>query len=310
MNPSGVLIVDKPIGVTSHDVVLRLRRMLGTRSIGHAGTLDPAASGVLLACVGRATKVVQFLTQHDKEYRTEIKLGVTTDTYDGDGRVTGVKDGCEAGPDLIREVLLSFVGKTRQTPPSYSAIRHKGKRLYQYARANESVNIEPREIVIKDLEVLRIEPPAVEFRVSCSKGTYVRSLASDIGQKLGCGAHVVSLRRTAVGPFCLEDALGLEEVEAVQRRGEISKIMVPIEKALSHLPSVVVGDGSAEKVRHGAAIDGTDVAHTEGDFGPDQTISIRDQRGRILAVGRALVSSRELLGQKGREKLFDYARVL
>jgi tRNA pseudouridine55 synthase len=310
MKPSGILIVDKPTGITSHDVVLRLRKMLGTGSVGHTGTLDPAASGVLLACVGKATKVVQFLTQYDKEYRVEIKLGVTTDSGDGDGRVTGVKDCRETGSDLIKEVLLSFVGKTHQTPPSYSAVRHKGKRLYQYARANEIVNVEPREIEIKDLKVLRIEPPIVEFSVRCSKGTYVRSLASDIGERLGCGAHVVSLQRTAVGPFRLENALGLEELEAVQRRGEISEIMVPIEKTLSHLPSVVVNDRSAEMVKHGAAFDSAGVAHMEGDFGPDQAISIRDRNGKVLAVGKALVSSRELLDQKGRGRLFDYARVL
>lgn len=310
MNLSGVLIVDKPTGVTSHDVILRLRRILGTRSIGHAGTLDPGASGVLLACVGKATKVVRFLTQYDKEYEAVIELGVTTDTYDGDGRVTRVKDGTGVSPEQVRKVMHSFVGKTHQTPPPYSAVKFKGKRLYQYARANEKVETKPREVQIKDLEVLRVEPPTVEFRVNCSKGTYVRSLASDVGQRLGCGAHLVSLRRTGVGPFRLREAFGLDEVEAIESKGEISSIMVSIEQTLSHLPSVVVKGGYAERVRHGGVISCADVAQAQGRFSPNQIICIRDQQGIVLAVGRALISSEDLPEKSAQNRLFEYLRVI
>ncbi len=310
MNLSGVLIVDKPIGVTSHDVILKLRRILGIKKIGHAGTLDPNASGLLLACVGRATKIVQFLSQYDKEYLAVIKLGVTTETYDGQGKVTGTNPDVWPTPDQIREVILSFKGKMQQTPPAFSAVKHKGRKLYQYARAGEKVKIKPREVDFKEMELLNIEPPYVKFRVRCSKGTYVRSLASDIGRKLGCGAYLCELRRTEVGPFKLGQSLSLEEVEAVQQRGEVSGIMVSVERTLSHLPSVAVRPGFSERVKHGAAIDRACVAFIKGDFEPDQSIVIKDHNGKVLALGRSSASSKEFLDANRKGKLFEYARVI
>jgi tRNA pseudouridine55 synthase len=310
MNPSGVLIVDKPIGITSHDVILKLRRMLGTRRIGHAGTLDPNASGLLLACVGRATKIVQFLTEYDKGYQAVIKLGVTTETYDGEGKVTGINHDIRPTPDQIRETLLSFRGKIQQTPPAYSALKHKGRKLYQYARAGEEVKIESREVDVKEIELLDIEPPYVKFKVRCSKGTYVRSLASDIGLKLGCGAHLYELQRTEVGPFKLDQSFSLEELEAVQQKGEVEGIMVSVEQALSHLPSVVVKLEFSERVKHGADIDPTSVALIEADFKPDQTIVIKDPKRKVLAVGRAFASSKEFKDESRTGKLFEYTRVI
>jgi len=310
MNLSGVLIVDKPTGVTSHDVILRLRRILGIRRIGHTGTLDPAASGVLLACVGSATKVVQFLSQYDKEYEAVIKLGVTTDTFDADGKTTGVKEDFQIDPQQIRNVVLSFKGNIRQTPPPYSAIKHKGKKLYQYARANQEVKIEEREVNIKDIRVLEVESPHIKLEVNCSKGTYVRSLASDIGKKLGCGAHLLSLRRTTVGPFRLSQALKIEQVESLHGKGEISTVLVPIEATLSHLPSAEVKQDYVDKVRHGASIEPDWISLTHGDFEPDQSISIKDEQGKIIALGRALAASRDFLNRSYEGKLFDYARVI
>lgn len=310
MNLSGVLIVDKPTGITSHDVILRLRRILGTRGIGHTGTLDPAASGVLLVCVGKATKVVQFLSRYDKEYHATIKLGITTDTFDAQGKITGVKENFQVDPEQIRNIVLSFKGNILQTPPSYSAIKHKGKKLYQYARANQEVQIEKREVNIKDIQVMDMETQQVKLKVSCSKGTYVRSLASDIGEKLGCGAHLLSLRRTKVGPFSISQALKIEQVETIHREGKIDTIMVPIEATLSHLPSAEVKQEFVDKVRHGASIEPAWIALIEEDFEPDRPISIKDREGKIIALGRALAASRDFLNHSYRGKLFDYARVI
>jgi tRNA pseudouridine55 synthase len=310
MNLSGVLIVDKPCGVTSHDVVLKLRRMLGVKSIGHAGTLDPAASGLLLACVGRATKIVQFLSRYDKEYEAVIKLGVTTDTYDGDGQVTATHTGALPDANQIQRVLLSFEGRIEQIPPPYSAVKHKGRKLYQYARAQEKVKVNPRQVEIKKLQVLDIRPPCVKLKVKCSKGTYIRGLASEMGERLGCGAHLSELRRTGAGPFSLGDALSVEELEAIQHRGDISTVMVPIEKTLAHLPWVAVNEDCADQVKHGVAIGRACIQSLEGDFGAGDSISVRDRQGLVLAMGRALKSSAEFLRPGNGEKLFEYSRVI
>ncbi len=284
--------------------------MLDVRSIGHAGTLDPGASGLLLACVGRATKIVQFLTRYDKEYEAVIKLGLATDTYDGEGKVTAEYSGDLPDANQIEKVLHSFEGRMLQTPPPYSAVKHKGKKLYQYARAQEKVEVNPREIEIKDLQVLDIRPPCVRFKVRCSKGTYIRSLASEIGERLGCGAHLSELRRTGVGPFRLEDALSLEELEETHRKGDVSTVMVPIEATLSHLPQVTVKKEFTDRIRHGAVLHKTWVKPLPGDFQSGDWISVRDHDDRVLAVGRALASSREFFNENHQGKVFEYARVI
>jgi tRNA pseudouridine55 synthase len=310
MNLSGVLPVNKPSGVTSHDVIQRLRRILNIRRIGHTGTLDPSASGVLLACVGKATKVVQFLTEYDKEYEAVIKLGITTETYDGEGKITETKEGFKTSPHQIRKVIDSFKGKIWQTPPLHSAIKYRGKKLYQYARAKEKVEIKKREVNIRDIEVLDINLPLVKLKINCSKGTYVRSLAFDVGQKLGCGAYLFSLRRTRVGPFKLQEALDLEKISQVEDENKIQDILFPIEKALGHLPSVVVKEGFAERVRHGVPLAPSSILSIETNFDQDQTISIKDGQKNIIAIGRALSSAKNFLDLDYKSKLFEYVRVI
>jgi len=310
MNLSGVLPVDKPAGMTSHDVIQKLRQILYTKRIGHTGTLDPDASGVLLACVGRATKVVQFLAEYDKTYEAVIRLGITTDTYDGEGKITGIKEDFKTGPGQIRKVIDSFKGKIWQIPPLHSAIKYKGKRLYQYARAKKKVERRKREVEIKDLEVLNINEPYVKLRISCSKGTYVRSLAFDVGQKLGCGAYLFSLLRTRIGPFKLPDALSLEDISDVRSEGKIPDILIPIEQALAHLPSVVVKENFTEKVRHGVPLIPLSVLSTEGDFKGNQTVSIKDDRKNILAIGKALSPAKNFQDLNYKNRLIDYIRVI
>ncbi len=310
MNLSGVLPVNKPSGVTSHDVIQRLRQILHIRRIGHTGTLDPSASGVLLACVGRATKVVQFLTEYDKEYEAVIKLGITTETYDGEGKVTEIKENFKISPGQIRKAIDSFKGKIWQVPPLHSAIKYKGKKLYQYARAKKRVEVKKREVEIKDIDVIDINIPYVKLRISCSKGTYIRSLAFDLGEKLGCGAYLFSLQRTRVGPFKLQEALGLEKISDVEDENKICDLLIPIEKALAHLPSVVVKESFTEKVRHGVPLAPSSVLSIETDFDQNQTISIKDGQKNIIAIGKALSSARNFLDLDYKNKLFEYVRVV
>lgn len=310
MSLSGILVVNKSTGVTSHDVIQRLRQILHIRRIGHTGTLDPGASGVLLACIGKATKVVQFLTEYDKEYEGVIKLGITTDTYDSDGRIIGVKSDYVINPEKMAREMDSFRGEIWQIPPLYSAVRQNGKRLYQYARAKKKVERKKRKVEIKDIHLIDISQPYVKFRINCSKGTYVRSLAHDWGEKLGCGAHLFSLQRTGVGPFRLQDGFALEDIWNVQNEGKISDILVPIEKALAHLPSVLVKEEFAEKVWHGLPLVSSSVKSTERDFDQNQTISIKDQGKNIIAIGKALSSSKKFLDLNYKDKLFAYVRVI
>jgi len=310
MSLSGVLVVDKPTGVTSHDVVQELRRILGTKRVGHTGTLDPAASGVLLACVGKGTKVAQFLTAYDKEYRAVIRLGATTDTYDGEGEIKETKKECQVSLERIIDAIDSFRGEIWQLPPLHSAIKYKGKRLYQYAREKKEVERTKRKVEIKEISIKSVNMPYVELKVSCSKGTYVRSLAHDVGQKLGCGAYLFSLRRTKVGPYGLQDALSPERISEVKKEGKINEALISMEEALAHLPSVAVREDSVAKVQNGARLVSSSVSSVEGKFEPGQTVSITDEQGSIIAMGKALSRSEKFLDSSYKSQLVEYLRVL
>jgi len=310
MSLSGLLVVNKRTKMTSHDVVENLRKILKFKKIGHAGTLDPNASGLLLACVGKATKIAQFLTEYDKEYEAVIKLGVTTDTYDQEGKIIQTKDDFKISEEKLREVVESFKGETWQTPPIYSAIKQKGKKLYQYARAGQKVERNKRKIFIRDIQILKIDLPYVELKVNCSKGTYIRSLAHDIGERLGCGAHLFSLCRTKVGPFEPKHALDLEAIEKIQNEGKIEDFLIPIEKVLANIPSVVVKNGFAERIKEGPNLFQSSVLSVEKKFDKDQMICIKNNRSEIIAIGKALRSSDGFLDEGRKEKLFEYSRVI
>ena len=214
----GVLLVDKPTGFTSHDVVARLRRKLAMKRIGHAGTLDPMATGLLIMLVGKATRISQYLTNLDKEYAGTIELGKITNSQDADGEVM---------EEQVRAAMQTFLGDQYQTPPMFSAIKVDGVPLYKMARKGEEVEREPRFIRVSSYELTRFAPPQLDFRMRCSKGTYVRTLAHDLGQKLGCGAHLCALRRTATDKFRIEAALPLEELEKLPVV-EIEKRLLPV----------------------------------------------------------------------------------
>jgi tRNA pseudouridine55 synthase len=227
----GVLLIDKPTGMTSHDVVDRVRRILRMKRIGHAGTLDPMATGLLIILVGKATKLSQYLMSLDKEYEGTIKLGETTDTQDADGDVMLTRPVPALTEAQLRETMATFIGDQYQTPPMFSAVKIDGVPLYKMARKGEEIEREPRFVRISSFETPRIALPEIDFVMRCSKGTYVRTVAHDLGAKLGCGAHLSSLRRTATGKFVISQCLTLDQIQALSLP-EIDKRLVPVHEAV------------------------------------------------------------------------------
>lgn len=226
----GVLLVDKPKGLTSHDVVYHLRRKLQMKKIGHAGTLDPMATGVLVMLIGKATRISQYLMSVDKVYEGEATLGVVTDSQDAEGEVMETRPVPELTEAGVRELMKTFLGDQYQTPPMHSAIKIGGVPLYKLARKGEEVEREPRFIRIASFDLLSFALPKLTFRLACTKGTYVRTVANDLGQKLGCGAHLSELRRTGSGKFTIEQCLPLDQIEALSLP-EIEKRLIPVYEA-------------------------------------------------------------------------------
>lgn len=227
----GILLIDKPSGMTSHDVVDQVRRKLRMKRIGHAGTLDPMATGLLIILVGKATKLSQYLTSLDKVYSGTIKLGESTNTQDADGEVTTTKPVPELTQEQVQEVLDGFVGDQYQTPPMFSAVKINGQRLYKLARKGQEVEREPRFIRVSSFEITRFTPPEIDFILKCSKGTYVRSLANDVGEKIGCGAHLSALRRDASDRFDASRSVELDAFKEMEV-GAIESILISSHEAM------------------------------------------------------------------------------
>ena len=249
MTPSGLLIIDKPAGPTSHDVVGRVRRVAGMRRVGHAGTLDPLASGLLLVGVGRATRLIEYLVGLDKVYETTVRLGQATTTYDAEGEVTAEKL-VTVDEAAIRVALDAFRGTIRQRVPSFSAVKRDGQPLYKKARRGEAIDLPEREVTIQTLELLNYQPPLLTLRMGVSSGTYVRSLAHDLGEALGCGGHVVALRRTSVGGFNQTEAITLEELAADTLPGHLRSPSAVV----AHLPRVEFDGEAVAELRFGRRV--------------------------------------------------------
>ncbi|HVU49879.1 MAG TPA: tRNA pseudouridine(55) synthase TruB [Polyangia bacterium] len=283
--PDGVLVVDKPSGPTSFDVVRRIKRASGVRRVGHGGTLDPLASGVLPICVGEGTKLAAFLLDADKEYDVTVCFGVETDTYDAQGAVTARADASGLDEARVRAALPAFTGPLEQTPPAYSALKRDGRPLYDYARAGEAVELRPRAVTVHELALAGFGgPEAVALRVRCSKGTYVRSLAHDLGRALGLGAHVAALRRTRSGPFALADARALDVLLAALAPGLDSPLPVisPAE-ALAHLPRCGVDPAGVRTLEQGKRLPWLDLAGAPDPAGAPRVRVLRPD-GTLLAV--------------------------
>ncbi len=236
----GILLIDKERGPTSHDVVARVRSETGEWSVGHAGTLDPQATGLLVLCLGRALKLMEFMERHDKEYEAAVRLGRATETDDAEGRVISERDVSGVTREAVEAAATKFVGPIRQRPPAFSAVKVEGRRLYRYARAGEKVDAPERTVRVHAFDLVSFEPPVVRFRVRCAKGTYVRSLARDLGEALGCGGSLEALRRTASGPFRVEQA-------------DPAKLLPP-DAGIADLPEVRLPDDCAGRFAKGQAV--------------------------------------------------------
>lgn len=247
---NGIISIYKEAGYTSHDVVAKMRGICRQKKIGHTGTLDPQATGVLPVCLGSGTKLCDMLTEKEKEYKAIMLLGVTTDTQDTTGQVLSEKT-VTVTEDQVEQACRSFLGKYQQVPPMYSALKVNGKKLYELAREGKEVERKAREVEILDLQILSVQLPRVEFLVRCTKGTYIRTLCADIGEKLGCGACMESLLRTRVGGFTLEQSVTLAQLEALREEGKLDSVLFPVEKAFEQTAFLTVKEEFTRLLQNG-----------------------------------------------------------
>ncbi|HEX6803600.1 MAG TPA: tRNA pseudouridine(55) synthase TruB [Terriglobales bacterium] len=251
---NGVLVIDKPAGLTSHDVVARARRMLQERAVGHLGTLDPMATGVLPLVIGNMTRLAQFYLASEKAYEGVIRFGFATDTYDSQGERMGAPQDCSLALDQVRDLGKKFQGVIDQIPPPFSAKKVQGVPAYKLARKKKEVELKPVKVEVREFEILGLESSRAHFRARVSSGTYMRSIAHDLGKLCGCGAHLESLRRTAVAEFNIKDAHTLEDLEAAVRGGEVDGLFIHPRQLLPALPAVTATDDIAARIRHGRAV--------------------------------------------------------
>jgi tRNA pseudouridine55 synthase len=285
---AGVLVVDKGAGVTSFDAVALVRRRLGIRRVGHAGTLDPAATGVLPILLGEATKLTPYLMDQEKEYLATVRFGLTTDTHDASGRVLAETPVPWLERRALEEACRPFVGRITQVPPMYSAVHHEGQRLYELARRGIEVERAPREVFVRAIAVDDVAPPRATLRVACGKGTYVRALAADIGAALGVGGAVERLVRTRVGPFALADALPWDALERGERSALWARVLPP-ETAVADWPRVTLDERAAAAFVNGQAVEVVPVA-----AGGERHVRVHDRAGALIGVGVLQATGRQV----------------
>jgi len=275
---NGLLIIDKPRGWTSHDVVNRARHLLREKRIGHTGTLDPLATGVLVLCVGKATRIARYLESDDKVYRAEMRLGVCTDTQDADGQVVATRQYAPPAQDDIRQVLREFTGSLLQRPPAYSAVKVGGVPSYRLARTGQAQEHAARPVMVHSLELLQYTDPLILFRVHCSKGTYVRTLCADMGERLGCGAHLTALTRERAGRFCLDDAISLERLAELVTAEAADGALVTLNDALAGMPSLDLTAQEITRISHGNPVPGRPAESRS-------PVRLVGERGELVAIG-------------------------
>ena len=278
----GIVIVHKEKGFTSHDVVAKMRGICGQKKIGHTGTLDPEATGVLPVCLGNGTRLCDMLTDRDKEYVALLRLGVETDTQDMTGTILARRP-VEAGEQQVREAVLSFQGSYLQTPPMYSALKVNGKKLYELAREGKEVERQAREVQIEEIEILDMHLPTLQLRVVCSKGTYIRTLCADIGQKLGCGGALESLVRTRVGEFSLKDALTLRQLQELRDQGRLSEAVSPVESVFLSCPVLHVRGDLERLLDNGNALTVEQTAEKE-QYAPGRWVRVCRPDDRFAGI--------------------------
>jgi tRNA pseudouridine55 synthase len=256
---SGVIILDKPANMSSAQALSKVKRLLGARKAGHAGTLDPFATGVLICCINQATRLAQFFLHGDKTYEAVLRLGIKTDTQDVTGRVAHQADLPSIDAQSLMSICKSFEGKQMQLPPVYAALKHEGTPLYKLARQGKPVQKPARPITIRAIDVKKIELPDIHFTVSCSSGTYVRTLCADMGDTIGCGGHLFRLRRVASSGFSIENAHPLEALEAITPGNRQKETLTPMAAAISHMPTFIANEDVLKNVVHGRKLDNTHI---------------------------------------------------
>jgi len=295
MGIDGLLIVDKPEGLTSLDVVREIKHRFRVKKAGHIGTLDPFATGVLPIVIHEGTKLVPFLEEEPKEYEATLKLGEETTTDDVTGEVTLRKPWEGIRPESIHAVFETFLGRIQQIPPMFSALKVRGKPLYRLARKGMEVEREEKVVEIFDLQIREIDLPLVRFKVSCSKGTYIRTLGKDIGKKIACGAHLLSLRRVRSGPFTLERAVPWEKLKDLSEAGDLKPWLISLKEALGGLPEIIGDDQLVKKLRFGQEMVVKDLAHrTLPPFEKGQWLKITSPEEGLVAILRSEVKVSEI----------------
>lgn len=279
----GIINVYKEKGFTSHDVVAKLRGIVGQKKIGHTGTLDPDATGVLPVCLGKATKLCDLLTDKDKTYEAVMLLGKTTDTQDITGAILEERSTESLTEEKVREAIESFIGDYDQIPPMYSALKVNGKKLYELAREGKVVERKARPVKILDIRIIEMDLPRVRMEVSCSKGTYIRTLCHDIGEKLGCGGCMESLIRTRVSAFQIKDAKTLAEIETLKQEGMLEKILVPIDEMFPSYPKITVKDDWKAFAKNGNPLELKILKEADGQNEENQ-VRLYDEAGKFIAI--------------------------
>ena len=280
----GIFNIYKEKGFTSHDVVAIVRRTIHMKKVGHTGTLDPDAEGVLPVCVGKATKLSDVIMDGRKSYRAMLRLGITTTTEDASGEVLETKE-VDFNEDKIREVVASFIGKLEQVPPMYSAVKVNGKKLYELAREGKEIERKSRTIEVYDIRIRQFLPPdRVEIDVDCSKGTYIRTLCSDIGKALGCGGHMAELLRTATGAFSLDNAIKLEELKALAEQEKVEDALLTMEDALKGFPVVKVSEKSAKFLYNGGKIQERFFTEKPASYKEGDIVAVYDHENNLVGL--------------------------
>lgn len=306
---NGVVIIDKPAGLTSHDVVAGIRRLLGIKKVGHAGTLDPLATGVLPICINEATKLMPFFDDHRKDYQATLRLGLQTDTLDREGRIIAEQAPAVAAEE-VAAILQTFVGRIEQIPPQYSAVKFKGRPMYAWARKGIDIEALPRTVEIFSITVEKIALPETTFHVSCSKGTYIRSLCADVGQKLGCGACLTELRRTASGPFTEKSALLLDGLAPERQRRLLTEGLIRLADALPGLPAINIDETLQASLRRGCQ-PAADVmmAYDIPFLARGDMIKFITSGQGLVAVAKALYPSEDMPSLSEKAQVFEILRV-
>ena len=283
---SGIIVVDKPPNISSAKLVADLKRLLHARKVGHAGTLDPFAEGVLICCINNATRLARFLLSGNKVYDATLKLGIETDTQDMTGTVIAVNPVTDLPEASIKSAIQKFEGQIEQQPPVFSALKHKGTPLYRLARMGTPVQKPARQVHISKIKILEIKLPLIRFEISCSAGTYIRALCADIGKQLGCGGHLLALRRTASSGFKIQQALTLQQIAERVKAGESNRLLIHMADALTDMPTCIAGEELIEKIRHGKQLKKSDVIIDRSSKKQDEkeNIKIVDSNNILLAV--------------------------